>query len=130
MTTTNQTFPLNDKGVPAALLLDIAGREIPFWMVEEGFEGLKGGMSFLLVTDPTLTDQPGFKGTYALVPREELSVDEWYSAAMTLTESGNNTGPIHCTFNTGQEFGYRNIVTGAAGVVPYANGKTIDSGKA
>ena len=130
MTIKQSDFPLNDKGVPACLLLDIAGREIPFWMVEGGFEGLVGGMSFLLVTDPTVTDCPGFKGTYALVPEEELSVDEWYSAAMTLTENGNNTGPIHCTFNTGQEFGYRNIVTGATGVVPYANGRTIESGEA
>lgn len=126
----NGSFPLNDKGEAAQLMLTIAGREIPFWLVTEGFEGLKEGMSFLLVVDPTFTDRPGFSRTHGYVTQEELTEGEWIACAEALTENGDNAGAIYCTFNTGEEFGYRNLSTGKSGIVPYANGQTIQSGKA
>ena len=129
MDQSNETFPLNDKGEPAAMILSINGKEIPFWLVD-GFTGLKEGMTFLLAVDPTASDRPGFSRTHGYVTQEELTEGEWIACAEALTENGDNAGAIYCTFNTGEEFGYRNLSTGKSGIVPYANGQTIQSGKA
>ncbi|WBF04787.1 hypothetical protein [Erwinia phage vB_Ea277G] len=116
MIKTNESFPVDDKGKEADLVVSTAGMVFPFWGIRTGWAGAVEGGEYLMLAMDTkelpegVTPVPDKSPMMVFYPNRKLDLTHWALVAAQVRHGGHTPMVIRVLWNTGEEFQYENVL--------------------